>query len=72
MSAAVAGGDELAFDPPVELFEGPYTLDLMGHQRWDVSRDGDRFLMVENSGDFRTVVVLNWVRELNELISIEP
>jgi hypothetical protein len=72
MSAAVAAGADLAFDPPVELFEGPYTMDLMGHQRWDVAPGGDRFLMVENSGDFRTVIVLNWVRELNELIPIEP
>ena len=39
----------LGFSAPVELFDGPYTLDLMGHQREDVAPDGRQFLMVENS-----------------------
>jgi hypothetical protein len=51
---------------PVELFDGPYTLDLLGHQRWDVAPDG-RFLMVENSDDFRSVLVQSWSSELNRL-----
>ena len=46
---------------------GGYTLDLMGHQRWDVTPDGERFLMVENSDDFRIVVVQNWFMELDRL-----
>ena len=56
----------LAASQPIELFAGPYTLDLMGHQRWDVAPDG-RFLMVENSDDFRTVLVQNWSSELQRL-----
>ncbi len=44
---------------PVELFDGPYTLDLMGHQRWAVAPDG-RFLMVENSDPYRMVLMQNW------------
>ncbi len=67
MSAAVTRKPELRFDTPVELFEGPYTLDFMGHQRWDVAPDGERFLMVENSQDYRIVVVQNWFAELERL-----
>ena len=67
MSAAVNYEPEIGFAPPVELFEGPYTLDLMGHQRWDVAPDGDTFLMVENGDDFRLVVVQNWFEELERL-----
>ena len=53
---------------PVELFDGPYTLDLKGHQREDVSSDGRRFLMVENSDDFPIVIVQNWPLELGRLV----
>ncbi len=67
VAARVSYEPELAFGPPVELFEGPYTLDLMGHQRWDVSPDGDRFLMVESGADFRIVIVENWFEELERL-----
>ena len=51
----------------MELFDGPYTLDLMGNQREDVSLDG-RFLMVENSDDFPIVIVQNWPLELARLV----
>ena len=57
----------VGFTVPVELFDGPYTLDLMGHQREDVASDG-RFLMVENSDDFPIVVVQNWPLELGRLV----
>jgi len=67
MAATITREPEMEFAPPVELFEGPYTLDLMGHQRWDVSPDGERFLMVENSDDFRIVIVQNWFEELERL-----
>ena len=58
----------LSFESPTELFDGPYTLDLMGHQREDVSSDGRRFLMVENSDDFPIVIVQNWPLELERLV----
>jgi hypothetical protein len=67
MSASVTHNPEISFAAPVELFEGPFTLDLMGHQRWDVAPDGQRFLMVENSQDYRIVVVQNWFEELERL-----
>jgi eukaryotic-like serine/threonine-protein kinase len=64
LSARMANTQPLAFSAPVELFDGPYTLDLMGHQREDVAADGSRFLMVENSDDFPIIVVQNWALEL--------
>jgi len=63
MAATMSGAAPPAFSVPVELFDGPYTLDLRGHQREDVAADG-RFLMVENSDDFPIVVVQNWAAEL--------
>ena len=68
LAASISYEPSLRFGKPVELFDGPYTLDLQGHQRYDVSPDGERFLMVENSDDFRIVVVLNWFEELKRLV----
>jgi hypothetical protein len=63
----MTGTAPLTFSTPVELFDGPYTLDLMGHQREDVSTDG-RFLMVENSDDFPIIIVQSWPQELARLV----
>ena len=67
MAAKVALGREIEVSPPELLFDGPYTLDLSGHQRYDVAPDG-RFLMVENSEDFRVVLVENFFEELKRLV----
>jgi len=67
MAARVTFEPEIDVSTPVELFDGPYTLDLSGHQRYDVAPDG-RFLMVENSEDFRIVVVEGFFDELNRLV----
>ena len=61
---------ELTVGRSIELFDGPYTLDLMGHQRQDVALDG-RFLMVENSDDFRMVLIQSWTDELSRLTMAE-
>lgn len=68
MAARMSSTSPLRFTAPAELFDGPYTLDLMGHQREDVASDGRRFLMVENSDDFPIVIVQNWVRELGRVV----
>lgn len=68
LSSRMASTKPLAFSAPVELFDGPYTLDLMGHQREDVAADGRRFLMVENSDDFSIVIVQNWGLELEHVV----
>lgn len=67
LTARVSNRSPIAFSAPVQLFDGPYTLDLMGHQREDVAPDG-RFLMVENSDDFPIVIVQNWPMELARLV----
>jgi hypothetical protein len=67
LAARMSSQSPLGFTAPVELFDGPYTLDLMGHQREDVASDG-RFLMVENSDDFPIVIVQNWPLELRRLV----
>ena len=67
LSAVMTGTEPPSFGAPAELFDGPYTLDLMGHQREDVSPDGKSFLMVENSDDFPMVFVQNWPLELERL-----
>jgi Tol biopolymer transport system component len=67
MAASIVLGSEIDVSTPVELFDGPYTVDLSGHQRYDVAPDG-RFLMVENSEDFRIVVVEGFFQELNRLV----
>ena len=67
MAASIDLGSAIDVSAPVELFDGPYTVDLSGHQRYDVAPDG-RFLMVENSEDFRIVVVEGFFEELNRLV----
>jgi len=68
LAARMSSVEPLGFSAPVELFDGPYTLDLMGHQREDVAPDGRRFLMVENSDDFPIVIVQNWALELGRVV----
>jgi len=70
LASAMTFTPALAATRPVELFDGPYTLDLMGHQRDDVAPDG-RFLLVENSDDFRIVLVQNWVEELKAKVPLQ-
>ena len=70
MAAAISAGPEIDVSTPVELFDGPYTVDLSGHQRYDVAPDG-RFLMVENSEDFRVVLVENFLHELVRRLPVE-
>ena len=67
LASSVTRAPEIDVSTPHELFDGPYTLDLSGHQRYDVAPDG-RFLMVENSKDFRVVVVEGFFEELNRLV----
>ena len=68
LAAQVTYEGGIRFSAPTELFDGPYTLDLMGHQRYDVAPDGQSFIMVENSDDFPIVVVQNFSLELNRLV----
>jgi hypothetical protein len=62
----------LSIGPPRLLFEGNFEPGDFGGLNFDVSPDGERFLMVHSpeattpSGDFR--VVLNWTSELERML----
>jgi len=57
------------------LFEGSYQSSNDLGFAYDVSADGQRFLMVQTDPDEWTadelVVVLNWFEELKELVPVE-
>ncbi len=67
MAVAVTTGSELRVGVPKELFEARYYSESAdsGSQLYDVSPDGEQFLMIqegENPTELR--VVLNWFEEL--------
>jgi hypothetical protein len=59
----------LTADIPELLFEGPY-LNIVGGRTYDVSSDGQRFLMIKESTPRVTdlVVVLDWFEELERQV----
>jgi hypothetical protein len=65
----------LSADVPSVLFEGAYLGDANGPPNYDVFRDGQRFVMIQNAdglSDAHTplVVVLNWFEELKRLVPV--
>ncbi len=61
---------------PRVLFTGKYdAAPLTGHQHYDISLDGKRFLMIkhgEPAGPSAVQVVLNWSEELKSFVAISP
>ena len=57
---------------PQVLFEGPYVLSAVDERNYDVTPDGQRFLMVraaeQSESTARLNVVLNWHEELKERV----
>jgi eukaryotic-like serine/threonine-protein kinase len=57
---------------PKELFEGPFVLTPRSFPDYDVSPDGQRFLMVKPADSEQTAsqinVVVNWVEELKQKV----
>jgi len=55
---------------PQLVFEGPYLTDLFATSNYDISPDGQRFLMIkEEEGQQDQInVVLNWFEELKRLV----
>jgi serine/threonine-protein kinase len=68
MAVSVEGGDFRAGAPKL-LFDGPYQADTTGHASYDVSPDGQKFLMIRNEegGLTELRVVLNFAEELKAL-----
>ena len=63
-------GDELEFGAPRTLFRGPFRPSPVGPPNYDVSRDGKRFLMIEQleAAPTELRVVVNWAEELERLV----
>ena len=71
MVVAVETGDTFRRGAPQRLFSlEPYYLGL--NSNWDVSPDGQRFLMIKRveatDETSPIIVVLNWVEELRRLV----
>ena len=67
-------GPDFVADRPVKLFQGEFQRDPIGHPLYDVSPDGQRFLMVravEGVTRAQIHVVLNWFEELKALVPTE-
>jgi Tol biopolymer transport system component/tRNA A-37 threonylcarbamoyl transferase component Bud32 len=71
---AVAVRQDGSFGAPEPLFRGPYSLGWAdsGVRQYDVSEDGQRFLMVEDDTESGTLgqvhIVLNWLAEVPDLV----
>ena len=66
----VSYGSTISFGLPQVLFEGEYDAATVGHQHYDISHDGMRFLMVKHGepvGPRAVRVVLNWGDEMRTL-----
>ena len=77
MAVTIDTDADLSPSPPAVLFEGQYTVDPFANdaRNYDISPDGERFLMVRESqvrakAD-ELYVVVNWFEELKRLVPIE-
>ena len=71
MSVPVERGSELTLAEPSILFEGAFAEGQLGVPNYDVTSDGQEFVMVvqdESAGVSQINVVLNWDEELKRLV----
>jgi hypothetical protein len=69
MVVDVSTSPDVRLSPPRQLFEQRYGFLTVTIPNYDVSRDGQRFLMVKDkSGSGRLNLVLNWFEELKRLV----
>ena len=73
MAVAIETAPELSVGTPRLLFEGRFLGigPLQLRRNYDVSADGQRFLMIQREQDLvptEIVVVLNWFEELKRLV----
>jgi serine/threonine protein kinase len=68
MVVDVAAGVDVTLSQPRQLFEQRYVFQNISLANYDVSPDGQRFVMVKDeAGSGRLNVVLNWTEELKRL-----
>ncbi len=69
MVVDVSAGMDLTLSQPRQLFEQRYVFQNVSLANYDVSPDGQRFLMIKDeAGSGRLNVVLNWAEELKRLV----
>jgi eukaryotic-like serine/threonine-protein kinase len=69
MVVEVSGGVDLTLSQPRQLFDQRYVFQNISLANYDVSPDGQRFVMVKDeAGSGRLNVVLNWTEELKRLV----
>jgi eukaryotic-like serine/threonine-protein kinase len=69
MVVNVTAGVDLALSQPRQLFEQRYVFQNVSLANYDVSPDGQRFVMIKDeAGSGRLNVVLNWIEELKRLV----
>ncbi len=73
MVVRVETDPELTVGKPQFLFDGPYQVDNTGHPSYDVTADGQRFVMIRQDvpalEELR--IVLNWSEEVRRLVPTE-
>jgi serine/threonine protein kinase/Tol biopolymer transport system component len=69
MVVDVSGSVDLTLSQPRQLFDQRYVFQNISLANYDVSPDGQQFLMVKDeTGSGRLNVVLNWTEELKRLV----
>jgi hypothetical protein len=69
MVVDVSGGVDLTLSRPRQLFEQTVCLSNVSVANYDVSFDGQRFVMIKDeAGSGRLNVVLNWQEELKQRV----
>ena len=69
MSVPVVTTPEFQAGQPIELFTGTFGADEFGNRSYDVTADGERFVMIlQTSSPIENVkIVFNWFEELKRL-----
>ena len=70
LSVAVRTEPGFEASSPQVLFEGPFELETGGIRNFDVTKDGQRFVMIESEAGpiDRLAFVVNWDEELKRLV----
>jgi Tol biopolymer transport system component len=74
MSVSIQSEPEFVASKPAVLFEGNYDRGVIAFRNYDVSSDGQRFVMIqrgEEPAPTEIAVVLNWFAELERLVPTE-
>jgi Tol biopolymer transport system component len=71
MAASFAGEPEVRIGAPRRLFEGDYSPDEPSCRHYDITPDGQRFLMIRAPEQRSINIVVNWFEELKRLAPVD-